>query len=276
MTARQLLKLSLGIGLFGLVGSLSACSKEFSCPLSELGDKYKGVCGSVSEVYAGMTPTKKCDPFNQDCDTDQKQKDRLLTMEKTATNQYPILNNCNPYLQNCLASTPSSGATSPLLPGQVAGGAQGGALPGSTMQPRESEGTVRMGEGPIKAPIRIGERIYRMWVPDWQDQQGDLHAASYTYVQVAPSAWWPVETPNPKDLDNGEHVQYPGPPRRLNATQRNMLQMGAFTAPNAPVPGLNMNTMGNGAPNMGIPSPSTSPNSYNLFGNPSSVPTPGR
>lgn len=238
----------------------AGCTKEFSCPLGP----GQGVCASISQVYANdpkaQPKPKPCDPFTEDCSTT---KQGLASLKSGGTkNQYPILSNCNPYTEPCLAN-PTAAHTSaavatgtaptlpppPILPPATTTPTPFPPMPhpGSAPMPPIAnvnatiagpQGTVRTGEPPFQAPVRIGERILRMWVPDWQDADGDLHAASYHYVQVAPSAWWPVESPPAQTL-RSDRVPYPTPPRRLTNEQRLQLQTGSQTVimpPPAPIP----------------------------------------
>jgi hypothetical protein len=260
MTTTRTILATLGGGLLILLAG--ACAKEFSCPLSA----EQGVCASVSQVYANdpkaQPKPKPCDPFTEDC---AGNKQTLASLNQGQRNQFPILPNCNPYTQPCLAGTtpvataatdnvaqtaapvktvppgpPPKTLFPPLphpgtmpVPPPIAGAQDASAPHGSAPG---SQGTVRMGEPPFQAPVRIGERILRMWVPDWQDADGDLHAASYHYVQVAPSSWWPAETPPPQML-RPDRTAYPTPPRRLNNEQRQALQTGSQTVvTNAPTP----------------------------------------
>ncbi|MGH8159237.1 MAG: type IV conjugative transfer system lipoprotein TraV [Rhodanobacter sp.] len=38
-------------------------------------------------------------------------------------------------------------------------------------------------------PIRAPARVMRIWVAPWQDENGDLHAASRMFVEIEPQRW---------------------------------------------------------------------------------------
>lgn len=39
------------------------------------------------------------------------------------------------------------------------------------------------------APVRISERVMRIWVAPWEDKDGDLHDQSYVWVTVVEGRW---------------------------------------------------------------------------------------
>lgn len=282
------LTLVCGGGLLMLL--TGACTKEFTCQLGP----DQGLCASVSQVYSGEATLAKtkdkdkaCDPFSgEDC-SGATENGSIPSLKYGKRNQFPLIQHCNPYTEGCLANQPSrpvATAAAPVLPPPIqthvipqaqqvmppsAGMRplfsplpQPGSAPlapqigGQTAQvgPSVPQGTVRVGEAPFQAPVRIGERILRMWVPDWQDGEGDLHAASFHYVQVAPSAWWPVETP-PKQMLQTEKNGYPTPPRRLSNDQRQVLQTGSQTVVQGGTSGVPQGFSGLSGLPSGVPSP---------------------